>query len=134
MKKGNMMKKLFDLSHLGIKIIAVFLLVVYLSMYVLKKYRDEMFLSVYPFAFFIFFLSYNFLLVYFHKMGFYTSKQAVKFYEKCREQNISLVEENLDKATDIYFLIFGTDKYLGVGTFLVHMEEIYNAGMEISEK
>jgi|GEM_PF-6626335 len=134
MKKDNMPKKLFNLTHLGIKIIAVILLAVYLKIYAKNKY--EFFLSfAVPAVLFIIFLLYNCLLVYFHKKGFYTTAQASEFYEKCREQNISdFHEENLEKVTDIYFSIFGTDKYSGIETFLNHIKEIYNEGKETTEK
>lgn len=121
--------------HFGIKVIAVIMLVVYLRIFV-SKYGHETLLSFILLAvFFIIFLSYNILLVYFHKKGFYTPEQATEFYTKCCEQNISLIqEENFEKATDIYFSIFGTDKYFGVGTLLTHMLEIYNVGKEITKE
>ena len=136
MRKDNMPKKLFNLTHLGIKIIAVLMFVVYLRVYLVSKlFTYERLLSFAPIVFLIVFLLYNNLLVNFHKKGGYTSKQAVEFYEKCREQNISdFQKENFEKAGDIYFSVFGTDKYLGDGTILNHMEEIYNAGKEITEK
>ncbi len=128
MIKGNLSKKLFNLTHLGIKIITVIMFAIYLREY----FRDKspIFLSfLAPLMFFVISLLYNLLLVHFHKKGFYTPEQAVEFYEKCREQNISLVqEENLEKATDIYFSIFGTDRYIGDGTLIDHMGKIYNAG------
>ena len=40
----------------------------------------------------------------------------------------------MEKAEDIYFSIFGTDKYLGEGTLISHMTKIYNIGKEIIEK
>ena len=129
MRKDNMSKKLFHLTHFTIKIVAVIMFVVYLSLYV-SKYNYDMLLSfVAPIVFFAIFLLYNRLLVHFHKKGFYTPEQAVEFYEKCREQDIAgFQEENLDKATDIYFSIFGTDKYLGAETLPAHMADIYAAG------
>ena len=136
MRKDNMSKKLFDLTHFGIKIVAVLLFVVYLRVYVVTKFSDRMFFSfIVPAVFFAIFFSYNFLLVHFHKKGFYTSKQAVEFYEKCRKQDISgFQEENFEKADDIYFSIFGTDKYLGEETLSAHMADIYAAGKKITEK
>ena len=129
-----MAKKMFNLTRLGIKIIIVFLLVVYMRTYLHEE--DEIFLSfIAPVIFFIIFLLYNLLLVHFHKMGFYKSWQAVEFYAHCCKQNISIFqEENFDKTTDIYFSIFGTDKYLGEGSFLTHMANIYAAGKKITEK
>ena len=82
MKKDNSSEKLFKLTHLGIKIVAGTLLAVYLIL----KSRGGMLL---PFivctVFLIIFISYNRLLVYFHKKGLYTSWQAAEFYKKCRE-------------------------------------------------
>ena len=134
MRKGNMLKKLFNLTYLGIKMIALVLVVVYLIIYLHNK--DEMFLSfIAPLIFFIIFLLYNLLLVHFHKKGFYRPWQATDFYTKCSEQNLSIFqEENFEKAKDIYFSVLGTDVYLGKETFLTHMEEIYNAGRKITEK
>lgn len=119
----------------GIIITAVVLLILYLSIYVSRR-DHEMFLAfIAPAVLFIFFLSYNCMLVHFHKIGFYRPWQAAEFYEKCREQNIyDFQEENSKKATDIYFSVFGTDKYTGEGTFLAHMTEIYNIGKETTEK
>ena len=134
MRKDN---KLFNLMRLGVKIVAVFLLVLYFGIYVYPKNdRNEILLwLIAPLVFSIIFLLYNFLLVYFHKKGFYTSEQAAEFYEKCSEENISVFnEESVAKARDIYFSIFGTDKYLCDGTILSHIEEIYNCGKEITEK
>lgn len=126
-----MSKKLFDLTHFSIKIITVIMFVVYLSLYV-SKYNYDMLLSfVAPAVFFAIFLLYNCLLVHFHKKGFYTPEQAVEFYEKCREQDISgFQEENFEKVDDIYFSIFGTDKYFGEGTLPAHMADIYAAGKQ----
>ena len=136
MKKDELSKKLFDLTHFSIRIVAVLLFVVYLRAYVVTKFSNKMFFSfVVPAVFFAIFLSYNFLLVHFHKKGFYTSKQAVEFYEKCRKQEISDFQEaNLEKADDIYFSIFGTDKYSGEETLSAHMADIYAAGKKITEK
>lgn len=108
--------------------------VVYLSLYV-SKYNYDMLLSfVAPVVFFAIFLLYNRLLVHFHKKGFYTSKQAVEFYEKCHKQDISdFQKENFEKADDIYFSIFGTDKYFGEGTLPAHMADIYAAGKKQPE-
>ena len=134
MRRGNMAKKLFNLTHLGIKIIAVVLLAIYLKIYAENKH--EIFLSfVVPLVLFVIFLLYNCLLVHFHKKGFYTTVQSAEFYEKCRERNISdFQENNLEKAKDLYFSIFGTDKYIGEKTLDAHMEEIYNTGRKITEK
>ena len=99
-------KKLFNLTRFGVKIIAVFLLVLYFGTYVYPKNdRKEILLwLIAPLVFSIIFLSYNFLLVYFHKKGFYTSEQAAEFYEKCSEENISVVNgESVAKARDILF-------------------------------
>lgn len=97
------------------------------------KYRDGIFLAfIAPAVFTMIFLIYNSLLIYFHKKGFYTSRQAEEFYKKCREENICIFqEENLEKAKDVYFAIFGTDKYFGEGTLLAHMEKIYDTGREM---
>lgn len=135
MKKSNILKKFFYFLNFSVVILALILLVVYLMIYT-SKYNFNTFLSfIAPVVFFVIFLLHNCLLVYFHKKGFYTSKQAIEFYTKCCEQNISLVqEENFEKAKDIYFPIFGTDKYLGEGTLSAHMADIYNAGKEITEK
>lgn len=135
MRKGNMTKKMFNFTHFIIKIVVVVMFVVYLSLYV-SKYDYNMFLSfVAPVVFFAVFLFYNRLLVHFHKKGFYTPAQASEFYEKCRERNISdFKEENFEKAGDIYFSVFGTDKYSGDGTIFTRMEEIYNAGKKITGK
>ena len=129
MRKDN---KLFNLTHLGVKIVAGTLLAVFLVL----KSRGGMLL---PFiiwtVFLIIFISYNRLLVYFHKKGLYTSWQAVEFYKKCREQNIlSFKDENFEKAKDIYFLIFETDIYSGEGSLADHMANLYNTGKEITEK
>ena len=134
MRNDKKSDKLFNLAHLGIKIVAVILLLVYLGVYL--KSKSGIFLSfVGPAVFFIIFLLYNRLLEQFHKKGFYTSWQAAEFYRKCYKENISVFqEENFEKAADIYFSIFGTDKYLGVGTLPDHMAEIYTAGKEITEK
>lgn len=130
----NCRKKLFDLTHLGIRIITVTMFAVYLKIYAENEYKMLLSFGV-PIIFFVFFLLYNQVLVHFHKHGFYTLEQAAEFYEKCLEQDISdFQEENLDKATDIYFSIFGTDKYLGDGTILAHMADIYAAGKKITEK
>ena len=138
MKEENKLEKMFNLTRFGVKIIAVFLLVVYFGIYAhpKKNDRNEILLwLIAPLVFSIIFLLYNFLLVYFHKKGFYTSEQAAEFYEKCSEENISVVNgESVAKARDIYFSIFGTDKYLCDGTILSHIEEIYNCGKEITEK
>lgn len=135
MRKDNMSKKLFNLTHLGIKIITVIMFVVYLSLYV-SKYTYNMFLSfVAPAVFFAIFLLYNCLLVHFHKKGFYTPEQAVEFYEKCHKQDISDFQKaNFEKADNIYFSIFGTDKYFGDETLFTHMADIYAAGKKITEK
>lgn len=131
-----MSKKLFNLTHFSIKIIAVLMFVVYLRAYIVTKFSYKMFFSfIVPAVFFAVFLFYNRLLVHFHKKGFYTTAQAVEFYEKCRDRNISDFNEgNLEKADDIYFSVFGTDKYLGDRTILAHMADIYAAGKKITEK
>lgn len=135
MRKDSRSEKFFKLTHIGIKIVAVILLVVFLLIYA-QKNGGRTFLSfVVPVVFFVVFLLYNFLLTHFHKKGFYTSWQAAEFYAKCCEHNISgFHEETLGKARNIYFSIFGTDKYCGEGTLAAHMEEIYNAGSEKTEK
>lgn len=134
MRKDNVSNKMFNLTHLGIKIIAVILLAIYLKIYAENKH--EIFLSfAVPAVLFIIFLLYNCLLVYFHKNGFYTTAQASEFYEKCQDHNISdFHEEHLKKAGDVYFSVFGTDKYLGEGTILTHMADIYAAGKKTIEK
>ena len=134
MRKDNRSEKLFNLTHLCIKIVAVIMLVIYLIVYL--KTKKGIFLSyIGPALFFIIFLLYNRLTVHFHKKGFHTSWQAAEFYAKCREENISLFqEENFEKAASIYFSIFGTEKYLGEGTLSDHMTDIYNAGKEMTEK
>ena len=134
MRNDKNAEKLFNLAHLGVKIIAVILLVIYLGVYL--KSKSGIFLSfVGPAVFFIIFLLYNRLLVQFHKKGLYTSWQASEFYRKCYEENISVLQEdNFEKAADIYFSIFGTEQYLGIGTLSDHMAEIYAAGKEITEK
>lgn len=135
MRKNNMSKKLFNLTHLGIKIVTIILFVIYLIIYVSKD-DHRIFLSlVAPAVFLAVFLFYDILLVHFHKKGFYTTKQATEFYEKCRERNISdFKEENFEKAEDIYFSVFGTDIYLGEGTLLTHMADIYSVGKKITKK
>ena len=135
MKKDSISEKLFKLTHIGVKIIAVILLVVYLWIYA-QKHGNKTFLSfAAPAVFFVVFLLHSFLTVRLHKKGFYTSGQAAEFYAECREQNISQFnEENIEKIKRIYFSIFGTDVYLGEGTLPAHMEEIYNAGKEKAEK
>ena len=134
MKKDNLLKKLFNLSHFGIKIITVVLSVLYLIVYL--KTKKGIFLSyVGPAVFFTVFVSYNCLLTCFHKKGLYTSRQAAEFYRKCREDDVSFInDKNFKKAEAIYFSIFGTNKYFGAGTFPAHMEKIYNAGRETTEK
>ena len=135
MRKDNLSEKLFNLTHIGVKVVAVIMLVVYLSLST-QKNTNKTFLSfVAPAVIFVIFLLYNRLLVHFHKKGSYTSAQAAEFYTKCRERDIYLFqEENIEKAKDVYFSIFGTDKYTGEGTLPAHMERIYNAGMETIEK
>ncbi len=134
MRKYNKPEKLFNIAHLGAKVVAVIMLIVYLIVYL--KTKKGIFLSfVGPAVFFIIFLLYHRLLVQFHKKGLYTSWQASEFYRKCCEENISVLqEENFEKAADIYFSIFGTEQYLGIGTLSDHMAEIYAAGKEITEK
>lgn len=134
MKKDNRQEKLFTLTHLCIKIAAVIMLVVYLTVYL--KTKTGVFLSYTgPALFFIIFLLYNRLTVHFHKKGFFTSWQAAEFYARCHKENIFIFqEENFEKAAGIYFSIFGTDKYLGAGTLPDHMADIYNAGKETTEK
>ena len=134
MRKDNQSKMLFNLTHVCIKITAVIMLVIYLTVYL--KTKKGIFLSyIGPALFFTIFLLYNRLTVHFHKKGFYTSWQAAEFYVKCCEENISLFqEENFEKAAGIYFSIFGTDKYSGEGTLSDHMADIYNAGKEMAEK
>ena len=136
MKKDSISEKFFNLMRFGIKIATVILLVVYLRKHASSATMWKTFLSfVAPSIFFVIFLSYNFLLVYFHKKGFYTSWQAAEFYTRCRERNICpFQEENSEKAQDVYFSIFGTDKYSGEGTLLTHMAEIYDFGRKITEK
>ncbi|MBO4699613.1 hypothetical protein J5690_08415 [bacterium] len=136
MRKGNMSNKMFNLTHLGIRIIVVLMFIIYLRMYLVLKFSHDIFFSfIAPVVFFVVFLLYNLLLVHFHKRGFYTAAQAVEFYTKCRERDISLFhEENFEKTIDIYFSVFGTDKYFGEGTILTHMADIYAAGKKITEK
>ena len=135
MRKDKRLEKFFNLTPAGIIITAVVLLALYLSIYVSRR-NHEMFLAfIAPAVLFTFFLSYNCLLVYFHKIGFYRPWQAAEFYKKCSCQNISIFQdENFEKAKDIYFSVFGTDKYLGEDTLPVHMAEIYDVGRKITEK
>lgn len=131
MTKDGMSKKIFNLTHLGIKIVAGILLAIFL----IFKSRGWILPFIVCTVFLIIFISYNRLLVYFHKKGFYTSLQAAEFYKKCREQKIPPFQgENFEKAKDVYFLIFETDIYSGEGSLLDHMENIYNIGKEITEK
>ena len=120
--------------HSVIPVIAVILLAAYLIIYSLARKRI-LFSVIIPSVLSAFFLSYNYLLTYFHKKGVFTHEQAAEFYTKCRERNISLFQDsNIEKAKDIYFSVFGTDKYIGDGTLPAHMEKIYNAGKETTEK
>ena len=136
MKEYKRTQQIFNMLHRSIIIVAIIILLIFFIMYShIYNYDAAIFSYVVPLFFLIFFLSYNSLLVHFHKKGFYTFGQAVEFYEKCRELNISLFqEENLEKSKDVYFSIFGTDEYLGNENLLVHLEEIYNVGRKITEK
>lgn len=136
MRKDKNLEKLFNLTTWGVKIITLILLIVYLRLHVSTTVIGETFLLfIAPTVFFVIFLLYNGLLVHFYKKGFYKSEQAVEFYTKCRERNISLFkDENIEKAKDVYFSIFDTDAYCGEGLLLAHMEEIYNVGKETTEK
>lgn len=135
MRKDSKSEKFFNLTTWGVKIITVILFVVCLWIHSGAE-RSKVFLPfIAPVIFLAVFLSYNFLSVHFYKKGFYKSEQAAEFYTKCRERNISLFhEENSEKAKDVYFSVFGTDKYAGEGTLLAHMAEIYDLGREITEK
>lgn len=120
------------MTHLSIKIIAGTLLAVFL---VLKSRSGILLPFIVSIVFLIIFISYNCLLVYFHKKGLYTSLQAAEFYKKCREQNIlSFKDENIEKAKDVYFSVFETDIYSGEGSLADHMANVYNTGKEIIEK
>lgn len=135
MRKDNRLNKFFNFIHFSITIVALILLALYLKIYISPGENKLFLLFIAPSVLFIFFLSYNCLLVHFHKKGLYTSGQASEFYEKCRDRNISdFKEENFEKVSDIYFSVLGTDKYTGEGTIFTHMAEIYNIGKEIAEK
>ena len=136
MKKDTKTEKLFKLTTWGVKIITVIFLLIYLIVRISQTSSNNIFLLfIAPAVFFGIFLLYNFLLVHFYKQGFYTSLQAAEFYTKCCERNISLFQDaNSKKVEDVYFSVFGTDKYVGEGTLLSHMTEIYDSGRETTEK
>ena len=136
MRKDKKLEKFFSLTRFSVVIIAVVLLVVYLIMFSLSRNRYKIFFSfIIPAVFFTIFFAYNCLLTYFHKKGAFTLEQAAEFYRKCSQSGIVFSgDTNMEKAKDIYFSVFGTDKYLGENTLLSHMVKIYNAGKEIAEK
>ena len=136
MKEDKRINRIFDLLHKSIIIVSIIILfgffVIYSHMF---SYDAAIFTYIVPLSLFVFFLSYNSLLTYFHKKGTFTSEQATEFYIMCNDAGIVFSENtNIEKAQDIYFVIFGTDKYTGEGTLLNHMADIYNFGMEITEK
>lgn len=136
MKKDRRIKRIFALLHKSIIVVAVILLIGFMVLYShMYSYDAAIFSYIVPFSLFIFFLSYNCLLTYFHKKGAFTPEQASEFYVMCNDAGIFFPDDvNMKKAEDIYFIIFGTDKYTGDGTLLNHMADIYNSGKEITEK
>jgi len=124
--------------HKLIIIISIALLIWYLYIYAPQVgpiYKKFVLAYIVPICFFTFFFSYNCMLTYFHKKGAFTSEQAMDFYRICSKSGIFFVgDTDMEKAKDIYFSIFGTDKYLGEGTLLSHMTDVYNVGKEITEK
>lgn len=120
----------------AIIVAAIILLIVYLIIYT-HYYPGKKIFFAYgvPLFLFTFFFLYNCLLTYFHKKGAFTSEQAMDFYRICSKSGIFFGgDTDMEKAKDIYFSIFGTDKYLGDGTLLSHMTDVYNTGKKITEK
>lgn len=136
MKEDKKIKQIFNMLYRSTIIVAIVLLIGYLAVYT-HYYPGKKIFFAYGVPLFLFalFFSYNCLLTYFHKKGVFTSEQATDFYRMCNESGISFSgDTDMEKAEDIYFAIFGTDKYKGEGTLLSHMADIYNAGKEITEK
>ena len=139
MKEDKKIEQIFNRLYGSTIIVSIVLLLGFLAIYSLTEtdYSPKKFVFAYviPIFLFTFFFSYNYLLTYCYKKGAFKSKQAIEFYRMCNKSGISFLgDTNMEKAEDIYFSIFGTDKYLGEGTLISHMTKIYNIGKEIIEK
>lgn len=136
MKEDKRIKRIFCLLHKSVIVVSIIILLGFFVLYShMYSYDAAIFSYILPFSLFIFFLSYNCLLTYFHKKGAFTSEQAAEFYIMCNDAGIFFPDDtDMEKAKDIYFVIFGTDKYSGVGALLNHMADIYNSGKETTEK
>ena len=136
MKEDRRINRIFGLLHKSIIVVSIIILLGFFVLYShMYSYDAAIFTYIVPLSLFIFFLSYNCLLTYFHKKGAFTSEQATEFYIMCNNAGIVFSENtNIEKAQDIYFVIFGTDRYTGERTLLNHMADIYNSGRKIIEK
>ena len=136
MKEDKRIKRIFGLLHKSIIFVSIIILLGFFVLYShMYSYDAAIFSYILSLSLFIFFLSYNCLLTHFHKKRAFTSEQASEFYIMCNDAGIFFPDDtNKEKAEDIYFVIFGTDKYTGDGTLLEHMVDIYNSGKETTEK